>query len=402
MTEPNIIRTGLDLCAEQLPSDFPKDGRIGLLMNQASVTYDLQPAYNVFSRQCPGRISALFSPQHGMWGEQQANMIETPHTDFLLPAEDRSVPLFSLYSETRRPTDSMLASIDVLVIDLQDVGTRIYTFIWTMLECLRACAEANVPVVVLDRPNPLGGISVEGPQLSLPFRSFVGNASIPLRHNLTIAELALLLNHEEQIDAELQIVRVTNWRRDQMFDQTARPWVWPSPNMQRFETAVVYPGQVLLEGTNLSEGRGTTLPFEVVGAPWLDERRLLTFLHQLEWPGLLLRDVRFQPTFDKWQGQTCRGIALHVVDAAAVRSVRWTVALLAGVCEQAREHFAWLPPPYEYETVRPPIDILFGNSKLREALDASNENRSLPQLLALTDFDEAAWHERIRDFLLYD
>lgn len=398
----NIVHTGLDICARKLPDVVNSFSRIGLLMNQASVTRDFRYACDVLGEQLPGRLTALFSPQHGMWGEQQANMIETPHTDFRLPAEDRTVPLFSLYSETRRPTPQMLDTIDVLVIDLQDVGTRVYTFIWTMLECLRACAAADVPVIILDRPNPLGGTIVEGPLLQPPFRSFVGNAEIPLRHNLTIAELACLLNAEEQIQAHVHVVEMQGWRRELLFPQTGLPWVWPSPNMQRFETAVVYPGQVLLEGTSLSEGRGTTLPFEVVGAPWLDSDRLLEQLNQVTRPGLALRSVRFVPTFDKWQGQTCHGVALHVTDPAAVRSVTFTVDLLRAANAQANGDLQWLPPPYEYETRRPPIDILFGDARLRETLDEAGDLPEQIRTAELIRMDEAAWHQRTREFLLYD
>lgn len=223
-------------------------------MNQASVNHDFRYACDLLDQRFPGQLRVLLSPQHGFWGEQQANMVESAHTQYA----PLNLPVFSLYAESRRPTDIMLTDIDCLVIDLQDVGTRVYTFIWTMLECLRGCAQNNVRVVVLDRPNPLGGEVVEGPVLDNSFRSFVGGSEIPLRHGLTIGELAQLLNTEEHIDAELTVVPMSGWDRSMLFPQTGLSWVPPSPNMPRWQTALLYPGQVLLEGTSLSEGRGTT------------------------------------------------------------------------------------------------------------------------------------------------
>ncbi|MEO1982128.1 MAG: DUF1343 domain-containing protein, partial [Fuerstiella sp.] len=244
----NRIRTGLDnfLAA---PPPAVRGVRLGLLMNQASVNHEFRYACDLLDEKLPGQLRVLFSPQHGFWGEQQANMIESPDTRYA-PLD---LPVHSLYAETRRPADSMLADIDCLVIDLQDVGTRVYTFVWTMLECLHACARNHVRVVVLDRPNPLGGAVVEGPMLENSFRSFVGGSEIPLRHGLTIGELAQLLNTEEHIGAELTVVPMSGWDRSMLFPNTGLPWVPPSPNMPRWQTAVLYPGQVLLEGTSLSE-----------------------------------------------------------------------------------------------------------------------------------------------------
>jgi uncharacterized protein YbbC (DUF1343 family) len=387
------IRLGLERCLDQ-PPPVLAGGRFGVLMNQASVDGRLRYACDVLSERFPGRLQAIFSPQHGLWGEQQANMVETGHGRY--PPLD--LPLYSLYSETRRPTAEMLERLDCLVIDLQDVGTRIYTFIWTLLECLRACAESGVAVVVLDRPNPLGGVVFEGPLLDERFISFVGEWPIPMRHGLTLGELARLFVREGKLDVDLHVVAMEGWRREMLFAETGRAWVPPSPNMQRFETAVVYPGQVLLEGTNLSEGRGTTLPFELVGAPWLDPWELARELDQHEHPGLFLRPVRFQPTFDKHRGESCGGGALHVMDAGAVRSFEFTLALLAAANRLAPDDFAWLPPPYEYEHERPPIDILFGSDRLRTALE---RDLSADVLEDLSHLDEAAWRDRIEASLLY-
>jgi uncharacterized protein YbbC (DUF1343 family) len=295
----------------------------------------------------------------------------------------------------------MLRGLDCLLIDLQDVGTRVYTFVWTLLECLRACAEAGIAVVVLDRPNPLGGLVAEGPLLQPGIESFVGGASIPLRHGLTLGELARLLNAEQKIGARLEVVPMNGWRRSMLFQQTGRSWALPSPNMPRVETTLLYPGQVLLEGTNLSEGRGTTLPFEVVGAPFIDPDALARELAVLALPGVRIRPVRFVPTFDKWQGQECGGVVLHVVDAPAVRSLALTIAILAVVRKLYPVDFACLRPPYEYEREKMPIDILYGSPALRERL-MSDEPVSAATIDELAALDAASWWHRVRPHLLYD
>jgi len=394
MTSHDPVRLGLERCLAE-PPDVMRGARFGLLMNQASVDAEFRYACDRLAARFPGQLVCLFSPQHGLWGEQQANMIESAHDRY--PPLD--LPVHSLYSETRRPTSDMLRGLDALVIDLQDVGTRIYTFVWTMLECLRACAAANVAVVVLDRPNPLGGEIVEGPLLEPGFESFVGNATIPMRHGLTLGELARLFNDELHIGADLHVVTMDGWRRKMLFPDTGRAWIAPSPNMPRFDTAAVYPGQVLLEGTNLSEGRGTTLPFEIAGAPWLDPWELAEDLNRREFPGLVIRPIRFVPTFDKHRGERCGGVSLHVTDPRAVRSLAFTLALLDASWRLAPREFAWLPPPYEYEAVKPPMDILFGSDRLRRALESGN---GLTDDAGLTACDEPAWHARTAACRLYD
>lgn len=401
---PRVL-TGLDVCL-QSPSPLLEGQRLGVLMNQASMDSNWNYAFQSLSKRYPGQIRALFSPQHGFWGEQQANMIESPHDRF---GPDH-LPVYSLYSETRQPTPAMLDEIDCLVIDLQDVGTRVYTFVWTMLECLRACALHNVRIVILDRPNPLGGLVFEGPLLEADFCSFVGGSCIPLRHGLTLAELAQLLAAEEDISVDLHVVPMLGWNRSMLFPETGLPWIMPSPNMPRWETAVLYPGQVLLEGTQLSEGRGTTVPFEMVGAPWLNAERLLHDVGQRAHPGVVLRSIRFRPTFDKWTAETCEGLAIHIVDAAAVRSVALTVSIIAAAHQQAPERNLWLDPPYEYETQKPPIDILVGSPQLRQQLSqlsspaAASLNNSDFQtnvLKPLVHLDTDLWMHRIAKHLLY-
>jgi uncharacterized protein YbbC (DUF1343 family) len=388
------VQIGLERCLQEPPPSL-RDSRFGLLMNQASVDCSFRYACDVLATRFPGQLVAIFSPQHGLWCEEQANMVESPHGRY----EPLGLPVYSLYSQTRRPTAEMLKGLDCFVIDLQDVGTRVYTFAWTIHQCLLACAAASIPVVILDRPNPLGG-AIEGPLLESGFDSFVGGASIPLRHGLTIGELARLMNEEQKIGAVLEIVPMTSWRRSMLFDDTGRSWVPPSPNMPRVTTALLYPGQVLFEGTNLSEGRGTTIPFEVVGAPFIDPHELARELASDDPPGLAVRPIRFVPTFDKWQGQRCGGIALHFTDPQAVRSVTATLRILAAVNNLWPDDFAWLPPPYEYEQEKMPIDILFGSSRLREAL-MSESAASDATITELARLDETAWRRRVQPYLLY-
>ncbi|MFO0817791.1 MAG: DUF1343 domain-containing protein [Pirellulales bacterium] len=384
---------GLEHCLEQPPDVLCGARRMGLVLNQASIDARGRYACDLLAQRFPGRLVRLFSPQHGLWGEQQANMIESPH-GFYPPLE---LPVWSLYGETRRPNAEMLEGLDVLIVDLQDVGTRVYTFAWTLLECLIACAEHQVPLVVLDRPNPLGGRVVEGPRVLDGFRSFVGNAAIPLRHGLTLGEFAGWLNTRHQINASLTVVPARGWRRDDLWSDLHRAWTPPSPNMPRFETAVVYPGQVLLEGTNLSEGRGTTTPFEVCGAPFVDPFELARALSDsatIASSNITVRPIRFVPTFDKWRGESCGGVALQAADARKVRSVSFTVELLRIVRQLYGNEFRWLPPPYEYEYLKPPIDILWGSPDLRTWVDAATKS-------PLPEEDSAAWWTETNSALLY-
>ncbi len=386
------LTLGLERCVIERP-EILDGARFGLLMNRASVDRELRFACDVLSEAYPGQQAALFTPQHGLWGDAQANMIETDHGRH----SRLNVPIYSLYSATRTPTAEMLADLDCLVIDLQDVGTRVYTFVWTMLECLKACAAADVSVLVLDRPNPIGGCIVEGPLLDLAFRSFVGGASIPMRHGLTIGELARLLNEEQAIGAALDVVPLSNWLPEQTFASLGRAWIPPSPNLPRIESALVYPGQVLLEGTNLSEGRGTTTPFEVTGAPFIDAESLCNDLTARQLPGVHFLPLIFRPTFDKWAGQSCEGISIHVTDPETYRPYRTTLALLAAVQRRWPRHFEWLDPPYEYETEKPPIDIISGSSSLRLSLNAEDES----SLESLSYCPRDLWQGRVAAALLY-
>ncbi len=340
--------------------------RVGLVSNPASVGASLRHAADRIA-EAPGvTLAALFGPQHGFRSDVQDNMIETPHAD----DPKRRVPVYSLYSETREPTAEMLRDLDVLVIDLQDVGARIYTYIYTMANCLRAARRHDVRVIVCDRPNPIGGIEVEGPMLQPGFESFVGMFPIPLRHGMTIGELACLFNAHFEIGAELQVMRMVGWQRSMYHDATGLPWVMPSPNMPTLDTAIVYPGTVLFEGTMFSEGRGTTRPFELIGAPWIDAERLAAAMNARRLPGTCFRPVVFEPTFQKHARTPCGGCQIHVLDRRSFRPCAVAAALLLELRRANPERFAWRQPPYEYEHEKLPFDILAGSSVLREQIEA--------------------------------
>lgn len=393
LIEPTEITLGLEACLAEPPS-LLRRARFALLTNQAAVDRRFRPAFELLARAFPGRLAALFGPQHGLWSTHQDNMIETPHgRDSRL-----AVPVHSLYSETRRPTDEMLDGLDALVVDLPDVGVRVYTYVWTLLHCIEACARRSMPVLVLDRPNPLGGVVVEGPRLEPAFRSFVGRASVPMRHALTMGELARWLGGRTRPEADVRVVPVEGWSREDLLPATGRAWVPPSPNLPRFEGALLYPGMVLVEGTTLSEGRGTTTPFEIAGAPSIDAWMLRDAME--EWPveGVAVRPVVFRPTFQKWEERDCQGVFLHATDPDRLRSWRLALILLDRVRRLWPDGYRWLQPPYEYEAERMPIDILSGSSAVREAIDQGLDAERLDRLC---DVDEASWWRDVGASLLY-
>jgi uncharacterized protein YbbC (DUF1343 family) len=355
------------LGSERLLSSPRLNGlRVGVLANPASIDRTFRHIVDGLASARDFKLTAIFGPQHGFRSDLQDNMVETPH------AEDaaRNVPVFSLYSETREPTPEMLDLIDVLVIDIQDVGARIYTFIYTMANCLRAAARKGLPVIVCDRPNPIGGEAIEGPMLEKGYESFVGQFPIPMRHGLTIGELARLFNESYGIGAELEVIAMQGWSRGMYWDQTGLPWVMPSPNMPTLDSAIVYPGTVLFEGTMLSEGRGTTRPFELIGAPWLDGEQLAARLNASGLQGVHFRPAIFEPTFQKHAGETCSGCQIHVTDRQAFEPVKVGVALMHECYGEAPNRFEWRAPPYEYEHDKMPIDILAGSPTLRQEIES--------------------------------
>ncbi|MFQ5878365.1 MAG: exo-beta-N-acetylmuramidase NamZ domain-containing protein [Acidobacteriota bacterium] len=399
------VRTGLEVLARARPR-WQRGRGVGLLLHPASVTPSFVSARDVIRDLCGKGLRALFGPQHGFAGEKQDNMIESAHA----VDPDLDIPIYSLYSETRSPTRAMLDGIDLLLVDLQDVGTRVYTFEWTTALALEACASTGRRLVVLDRPNPLGGATVEGNLIRPGYTSFVGLSPVPMRHALTLGEFAALMNRRLAARAEqgpgrpgprgdgigvccpglceLSVVPMEGWRRPMLFPDTGLPWVLPSPNVPSFETALVYPGQVLLEGTNLSEGRGTTRPFEIFGAPYLDPRRVRKRFESRRLPGVALREHCFEPTFNKWAGRLCRGFQIQITDAAAFRPYATTLALLQDIIAVHRDRFEWREPPYEYVTDRLPIDVLSGDPEVRDALESGGDLRAL----------ERSWRKEIAGF----
>ena len=340
-----------------------RDARLGLVAHPASVTSDLTFGADAI-REAGFHLRALFGPQHGARGEKQDNMIESdPYTDPVT-----GIPVHSLYGEVRKPTPEMLDGLDALLFDLQDVGVRVYTFVWTMALAMEACGEAGVRFVVLDRPNPIGGVRREGPVLREGYESFVGLHPLPLRHGLTCGEVARWLQRERGIGCDLEVIRMGGWERHMSWADTGLPWVMPSPNLPTPDSCLVYPGMVLLEGTNLSEGRGTTRPFELFGAPWLDPPALTARLARARLPGVTFRPCHFEPAFQKHAGTLCGGAQLHVNDPGAFEPVRTAVEILLAARALAPRDFAWRPPPYEYEETLPPIDILWGHSGLRDGV----------------------------------
>jgi uncharacterized protein YbbC (DUF1343 family) len=364
----------------------------------------------------PKSLRALFGPQHGIAGEKQDNMVESGHAR----DADLKIPIYSLYSETRAPRPAMLRDVDVLLVDLQDVGTRVYTFEWTTALALEACAQAGKEVVVLDRPNPLGGTTLEGNLIREGYTSFVGLYPVPMRHALTLGELAALVNARmagakggravrpaRRKDGagvrcpgvcDLTVVPMEGWRRSMLHPDTGLPWVLPSPNMPTYDTAVVYPGQVLLEGTNVSEGRGTTRPFEIFGAPWLDMAALRRRFEKRRLPGVVLRDHAFEPTFHKWAKEVCQGFQIHVIDAGTFRPYLTTLAILQDIISLHRDRFQWKQPPYEYVTDHLPIDVLTGDPAVREALESGADLRAMERLWRK---EIAGFERESRDVRLY-
>ncbi|MEN3337619.1 MAG: hypothetical protein V7647_1295 [Acidobacteriota bacterium] len=368
--------------------------RVGVICNPASIDGQFRHTADRLIDDPDVTVAAIFGPQHGFRSDLQDNMIETAHTR----DARRQVPIFSLYSETREPTAEMLRDVDVLVIDLQDVGTRVYTYIYTAANCMRAAARHGVDVIVCDRPNPIGGEAVEGNLLQPAFASFVGQFPIPLRHGMTIGEIARLFNEAFGIGASLDVIPLVGWRRSMYHDETGVPWVIPSPNLPTLDSAIVYPGAVLFEGTRLSEGRGTTRPFELIGAPWIDGERLAESMNARGLPGVHFRPVFFEPTFQKHAKQTCGGCQVHVLDRRSFRPVRTAVELMAEFRRQDPGRFAWREPPYEYEHDKQPIDILYGSAALRTTLDGGGD---VAGLVASWTADEEAFRRTREKYLLY-
>jgi uncharacterized protein YbbC (DUF1343 family) len=374
------------LGSERLLASTALNGaRVGLVSNPASVDRQLRHIADHLAVHQDARLAALFGPQHGFRSDVQDNMIETRHAH----DEVRRVPVYSLYSDVREPTREMLRDLDLLVIDLQDVGVRIYTYIYTMANCLKAARRHGLKVIVCDRPNPIGGLQVEGPVLVPGFESFVGMYPIPMRHGLTIGEIARLFNEEFGIGADLEVIAMEGWRREMYWDDTDLTWIISSPNIPTFDTTTVYPGGVLFEGTNVSEGRGTTRPFELIGAPWVVAERFAEAMNRRDLHGVYFRPAVFEPTFQKHAGKACAGVQIHARDRRTFRPVEAGVALIEAFRASDPNQFRWKDPPYEYEYEKMPIDCLAGSSTLRDQIDAGVPAHEIA----------AGWKEPVDEFL---
>jgi len=346
-----------------------KNIRLGLICNQASVNHSFQHSADLFYKNSKINLVSLFGPQHGIRGDVQDNMIETSHTVDKLTG----LPIYSLYSETRQPTEEMLSALDALVFDLQDVGCRVYTFIYTLANAMKACAAFGKKMFVLDRPNPIGGLAVEGNILERGHESFVGQYPIPMRHGLTVGELAQLFNQEYGINCELEVVTMDNWSREDFYDETDAPWVMPSPNMPTVDTTVVFPATVYFEGTEISEGRGTTRPFEIVGAIYIDADQYAEALTALKLPGVVFRSVNFLPTFQKHANQNCGGVFLHITDRVNFEPVFTGLAMVKTLFDMYPTDFKWKTGAYEYAFNRNPFDVIAGTTKIREMFEKKTE-----------------------------
>lgn len=361
------MQTGIDRLFKDEIFDF-KNRRVGLLIHPASVDSHLTHTLEIFNNEPTVNLTRLFGPEHGLWGNAQDMEGVDESND-----PSTHLPISSLYGhdiDSLKPKPKDMSEIDLMVCDLQDIGTRYYTFIYTMAACMEACAEFKKEFIVLDRPNPLNGTDIEGPLLQKGFESFVGRYPIPVRHGMTIGELAVFFNEEFNIGCNLHVVKMKEWKRESFFDETGLPWVLPSPNMPTPDTALVYPGSCLMEATNLSEGRGTTRPFETIGAPFIDSHQFSNQLDLLKLPGVIFRPVYFKPGFQKWAGKVCGGLQIHVTDRRIFKPFLTGVAMIKTVIDLYPNDFAWRDKPYEFVTDIPAIDLLSGSPTLRHQLEA--------------------------------
>ncbi|MBN2381480.1 DUF1343 domain-containing protein [bacterium] len=367
--------------------------RIGLVANHTSVGADLLPSFYHLISSSDLKLVRLFSPEHGLWGtaqdQEQVKTERDPRT---------GLEIVSLYGQQLAPSEEMIADCDLIVFDIQDIGVRYYTFVYTMLLTMKVCAAASKPFMVLDRPNPLGGLKREGNLLEPAFRSFVGLYPLPVVHGLTVAELALFINETEQIRCQLQVVPCQGWHRDMLYEQTGLTWVPPSPNMPALTTAHVYAGSCLFEATNVSEGRGTTLPFELIGAPWIDPFEWLEALNYYRLEGVRFRPLYFRPLTNKHAGLTCGGLQIHVLDRPNFQAYLTGIVMLKTLFALYPKRCAWKQPPYEFEQHKLPIDILCGNEAIRLWIE---QGQFLSELSSTWPDQVRSFENRIAPFLLY-
>jgi len=388
----STVLSGLDVLLQKSPR-FLRDARIGVIGHQASVDSRLRHIIDLL-RERKASLTAIFAPEHGLWGTAQDQIPITTQKE-----STSQLPIYSLYGDQRVPTQEQLAHVDVLICDLQDVGSRYYTFIWTMALALQACARHGKKFVILDRPNPIDGRTLEGPVLDLNYASFVGLYALPVRHGMTIGEIGQWINATYQIGADLEVIPLQGWKRSMEFAATGLPWVPPSPNMPTLDTALIYPGGCLIEGTNLSEGRGTTRPFEWVGAPYLSGDAVARLMNSEKLPGVHFRACYFEPTFHKFQGNLCGGVQMHITDRATIKPFFTVLSLIKRIFEEYSTSFAWRDPPYEYEKEKRPFDILCGTDTIRKAIETSQKLSTLEK-----DWKDglASFARERKPFLLYN
>lgn len=386
--------SGIDRVERILPKRF-NGLKAGLLIHPASVNKKIIYTKDILLKSKKIKLTAFFGPQHGIFGNTQDNMIEWE--GFI--DKETMLPVYSLYGKTRKPTHEMLKNIDLFIIDLQDVGARYYTFIWTMALCMEACEEMGIPMIVLDRVNPIGGHITEGPLLKPDFSSFVGLHPLPIRHGMTIGEIAMYFKDKFYPKLDLTVIPLKGWRRGQWFNETELPWVMPSPNMPTPDTAIVYPGMCLLEGTIISEGRGTTRPFEIFGAPFIEPEKLIKRLKYFKLKGVIFRPLYFTPTFNKFSGELCGGVQIHVTDREKFKPFKTAVAILIAIHELYPHIELWRKPPYEYEFEKLPIDILSGSDRLRKEIE---KGVSLKDMESWWEKEVLNFEKIRKQYLLYD
>jgi len=376
-TEDVKVKFGIDNIDNHL--DYFEGKRVGLITNPTGINSNYESTIDILFEKV--NLVALFSPEHGIRGNLQAGESLGTYID-----EITNLPVYSLYGNTKKPTKAMMDQLDVLCIDLQDAGARFYTYIYTMAYAMEACKEYDKEFVVFDRPNPAGGKIYEGNILRLEYRSFIGYYPIIQRHGMTIGELALFFNKEYDINCKLKVIEMEGWKRDMYYDDTNLPWVIPSPNFPSINTALVYPGTCIFEGTNLSEGRGTTIPFEIIGAPWINAYEWADALNELDLPGVKFRPAYFTPTFSKHQGKLCGGVQVHVTDRESFRSVKTAFAMLDVVRNMYPEHFG----------TNSSLNLLNGDNFLEE------DKYSLEEQFLIIDNDTETFGEIRKNYLLYN
>ncbi|WP_156320961.1 DUF1343 domain-containing protein [Bacillus sp. JCM 19041] len=382
------MKLGLDVFLETEYKRFHGQ-KIGLLTNMTGVNHALKPSIDLFANHPEINIVALYAPEHGIRGDaKEGESVQSSVDPY------SGLPVHSLYGDSKKPTKEMLRDVDVVVFDLQDIGSRYYTFIYTMAYMMEACNEHGKEFIVLDRPNPIGGLKMEGNLVEDECRSFVGLLPIPNRHGLTVGELAVVFKNEFGYSCSLTVIPMEDWSREMYFDETGLFWVPPSPNAPSLDMAMLYPGTCLLEGTNVSEGRGTTKPFEMIGAPFIDGYTLTNAFNKLHLPGVVARPTSFKPTYQKYKNEVCSGIQLHVTDRHTLHAVEMAIKLIDLIAKTYPDHFSFL----EHSSGRFMFDLLAGTKSLKENVTGG---KKISPFLKQCQIESAAFKRKVEPYLLY-